>query len=642
MASLLVCWLTFFGLAAFLPGLGGEGEDRRQPWIGARFFAGFAVMPILIVTAQLALHIALVPAAHAVAILAVCGLLLHASRFSAARIKIELFHPIFLLPLAALLAAAARGGIVYEPLAWDELSNWLGWMRQAIMDGYVNSPALSAPATNPVLGYTPGWPIILAFPNLLLGGIDESRSVAIFFLIHAAMLGLVYDVLTAGLARAGWTVGTAALGAWAALLAALAVEATWKLVPTNLLIEEPQTYCLVACFFLALAGTDRQTNPARVGLHVGLAFAAGYLIKLSMLAFAAPLLSLWGAVVLTKRPDEDAGRWPRALAATLIMGLPIVLVYGMWTLLGTPAMCLSSPLGVLRGLIGGGTPIDHMRYVWNRFSDAETAYVLHYKFPLTVLAAVGLGLFTGLRRQWVAPACIGLYLALYFGALYAFHLDCLGEHYLTVMDSTDRYTRVPLRFIQFCGLMLPVLALAPWGRRLASSPGGRIALGAVVAILAGWQIFQIRASLAGIATRADATPQQVDTVRTVRAESRAVGGLVADEPGLGAKVLQISQGGDGYEFVIGRYYGIGRYTLEPAWSWGPAPTDAWMQKTTADDMAALVLSASLVWPLRVDGWMTGVLAPLIADPDCRARITGYFLIPEGSGHSLRCIPKRGG
>jgi hypothetical protein len=259
-----------------------------------------------------------------------------------------------------------------------------------------------------------------------------------------------------------------------------------------------------------------------------------------------------------------------------------------------------------------------MAYVWQRLSASERSYLLHYKVALTALSGIGLVVFAIVRRQWIVMAALATYLGLYFAALYAFHLDCLGEHYLTVMDSTDRYTRVPLRFVQMVGLVLPAMALAPTIRKMLSGRLRVWVLMAYVVLLGGWQIVQIKTSLASVATRADATPQQLRTVLSVKSESQILDEVVRRRPSLGDKVLQISQGSDGYEGVIGRYYGLRRFTLEPEWSWGISPADAWMKASSEDEMTRALMAASLVWPIRIDSWMQGILDGLIHDTDCRS------------------------
>jgi hypothetical protein len=615
--SLLVGWLTLFGLAGLVPGL--DGSDRHG-WLGARMFAALGLLVVTIFILQIALGVALAPSAWVVCAMAGAGWIRHG------RACLPLSHPILLLPLAAAAVAALQGGIFYEPLAWDELSNWLGWMRQAVATGHLDSPQID----NAVLGYPPGWPIILAFPNLVLGGIDDSRSTALFLLFHVAVLGLVHDVVGARLAATGWPPLSARLGAWCVLLAALAAEATWKLVPTNLLVEEPQTYTLAACVFLTIAAAPNKVSPkvgpGRAGLHLGLAFALGYLIKVSMLAFALPLMLL--AAGLRVRPT---------LMALVGFAVPVIAVYGIWTAMGAPQGCISNPLAVAKGLIGGGASGDRAADLWHRFAAAEIAYVQSYKLPLTVLAGLGLASALASRRLAAVPVALASYVVLYFGALYVYHLDCFGEYYFNELNSIDRFTRVPLRLIHLCGLVVPVLVAAPFLARRASGRAAVAGMVAVIMVLGLWQIRQIHASFASMASRWDASAEQVGTVRAIRHDSEIIAQVTDAQPVLGRNVVQIAQGGDGYDFVIGRYYGLGHFKLAGSWSWGTAPVNLWMRGVPAHDMPGILLSASLVWPVRTDAWMMAVLRDLIRDPDCLAHPTEHLFIPQPDSGTLRCL-----
>ena len=624
MSALVIFWLTLFGLAEVIPSPG----TNRNGWLGARMFAGFAILVLSTFIAQMPFGVPLATAAWIISGVAAAGCVRKVLRPSG----IDPFHPIFLLSLAVAAIVMIRGGISYEPLAWDELSNWLIWSRQAVDVGYFNSPSIS----NMVLGYPPGWPIALAFPNLLWGSFDASRCTAMFVLIHIAALGLVYDVLMAKLSLAGWSLKSARLGSWCVLLMALTVEATWKLVPTNLLIEEPQTYCLIACVLLTLAAIDKDTSLPRTGGLVGVIFSVSYLIKVSMLAFSLPLLILW-AVPTTLRLRN---RWQQALLGLVALGLPILVVYGVWTVFGPPQGCLSNPLSVIHDFMNDSASADRALDLWHRFSAAELDYIQTYKYPLTVLA--GLGLVTAFfsRHLAMVPIALTVYCVLYFGALYIYHLDCFGDYYFKTLNSIDRFTRVPLRLIHLCGLVLPVLALAHCVAAKAGQRGGMIAMALIIVVLGGWQLRQINASFTSTATRIDSTDQQVGAVRSIRRDSLDLIKLIQETgPENGRQVLQIKQGGDGYEFFIGRYYGLGHFNLVLSWSWGDPPINVWMRQSQPVEMKEALLSASLVWPVKIDGWMLSVLQDMVHSPECLANVTDYFLIPAPETAELKCVKK---
>lgn len=628
MGALALGWVTIFGLAGLLP-----GPARGGGWFGARLFGGFALLLIVQFLCHLVLGLTLHAAAATAAALAAAGLVRMAAR-ERPRPAGLITHPAVLLPLAAAVVIAVRGGVGYQPLAWDELTNWLGWMRQAVAAGQLDAPDF----VNVMRGYTPGWVLALAYPNLMLGANDGAHAAVMPLLMHVAMLALVHDVVADRLVRAGWRTGPAAWAGWLCILLALSVEATWKLAPTNLLIEKPQIYALAACLFLALTLEGAKAAPRRAGLHLGLAFAAGYLVKTSMLAFAAPLLLLW----LGARTPGAHGyaAWRQALHGGAIMAAVILPVWLTWRLHGAAQDCMANPLMMFGGLWQGGASLERATDLARRFGQAEWDYVRGYKFPLTVVAAAGLAAVLAVRRLRLLPLALGAYLVLYFGALYAYHLDCFGEYYFQTLNSIDRFTRVPLRVIHLAGLILPLLAIAP---RLAGIANGRrvgIALAAAALSLGGWQAYQLGRSFEAMATRFDATAEQRETVLRMRGESERVAAVVAMRPELGRRVQMIAQHSDGYHWVIGTFYGLHRFAVAPQWSWGANTANIWMNSATPEQVLERLFTASLVWPVIVDGWMAALLAPHVPEADCAAHLTDALLVPEPATRTFRCLPKR--
>lgn len=627
MEALLLCWLTFTGLGALAPSL----DKRGMP--GVRLWAGATLMLVIVFVLNVGAGVGLRLAAQATALLAGAGLGL---AFWRARRNppslAALLHPALVLPLAALVVIAWRGGVGYEPLAWDELNNWLGWTRQAVAFDSLDDPRM----VNPVRGYTPGWPIALAFPNLLLGRMDESLSAVVPLLLHVAVLGLVFDVAARMLDRAGWAAPSARLGAWALILGALAVEATWKLAPTNLLIEKPQIYALCAVLFLAVVATSRDVRPGRAGLHLGLSMVAGYLIKVSMLAFA-PALAVIGLALCLLRRRAGEGLRAQALGAAML-ALPMAVVYLLWTRMGAPQGCMSDPLAVFGALLGGQTD-GQAGELLARFAGAELDYLRAFKLPLTLAAVAGLAVALTVPRLAIIPLALALYALVYFGALYAYHLSCFGAYYFQELNSVDRFTRVPLRTVHLAGLALPLLAMAP---RLAGLAGRRavvVALAVAVLALGAWQVRQLDRSFAAMAARGDADPDQVAVVRAMRAETGAALNLLDRHPGWARRPLMLAQGSAGYETVIANYFGLGRFRLADMWSWGPEPANVWMLKAEPEQVRATLLAASVVWPVIVDPWMRDVLAGLIRDPACLADPTRYLLVPDPQAGELACVPK---
>ncbi|WP_141400368.1 hypothetical protein [Magnetospirillum sp. 15-1] len=122
------------------------------------------------------------------------------------------------------------------------------------------------------MGYTQGLPALLAFPNLLFGQFEPGRSLAPFVVLHAVLMGLIWEMLAETLRGRGAGAGAAGLAGWATILGLLGLEAAWTLVPQLMLVEKPQIY-LIAAMLLLLVRAGRGLDGALI------AAGMSYLIK---------------------------------------------------------------------------------------------------------------------------------------------------------------------------------------------------------------------------------------------------------------------------------------------------------------------------------------------------------------------------
>lgn len=637
MVSLAITLLSLLGLAAWLPEPLGNGRPGRV-WIGLRMFAALAVLVLASMVADLlgaSFHVT----AWAIAIAAAAGLVrlaVTAARERAAW-HVVAIHPVIVFPLVAAGLIALRGGLVYEPLAWDEVSIWAAVAQQGVGLDSFTGPGITAG----VVGYTPGWPMALGYSSAFFGSFDHDRAAIVPFVMHVALLGLLYDVLRFHLDRAGWSGSARTLGAWATVLGLLAVEASWKLAPLNLLIEKPQIYSMIACLALAslaieakVSSTGRAKDWIRPSFHLGLALAFGYALKSAMLAFAPAVLVLWAGTVAVRR-DLSPRAW---IALALTIG-PFVALYALWSGLGPKdSSCLVSPLGMIPTILSGSDAersLDLARRLFGTIAE----YLAAFKPGLTVAAVVGALVALTDRRLAVVMVSLAAYVVLYEAALYFYHLYCFSPYYFETLNSWDRFTRVPLRVLHVMGLVLGFIRVAPLLAGLVRSRSVLAGLGVVVVVgLGAWQIMGLHGQFNAMATRANETPEQVSLVRETRIESAKLSGFLVAHPDLAAEVRIVAQGDTGYRLVIANYHlwAATRVALKPPFSWAAAERDIW---TVTEDPIERMMRASLVWPLVLDDWMREILAARIDDPHCRADIGRYYLVPEPDAGRFRCMAK---
>lgn len=619
MAALALMVLVFWGWAAWMP------APAAGSWWGTRFFAASAAIMLAMFVFDVIAGLGLPFAAWAVAAVAVAGVVPAFRGVRTHGLGDLAVSPALLLPVLGLGMAALRGGILYEPLAFDELTHWALWPRMAIAGGHIAGPHIEL---GRVGAYAPGWLLLQTLPNLVLGRFSETHSAGIQFLLHVGLLGLVHDAVLHVLRGRHIPVRTSRYLAWAVVLAVLGAEATWRLVPTNLLIEKPQVYTLSACLLLGVLGLDgRGISQWRLHLLLGLAFAGTYLMKVADLPVGASLVVLW----LGTLAGETGTRGLRVAAAqrlALMLG-PALGCYVAWGVTSAGISdCLANPVLVVSAIADGqfyGEAWD----LFDRLFSAIGSYLLSFKLPLTILALAGIASCLHDRRgRWLLVALLA-FLVPYFAALYAYHLACFGEYYAANLNSWDRFTRVPLRVVHFFGLVLPAMIWLPRFAGLFRLLPMRAALLAVIGLAGVWQLRQVFSSFEAMATRFNETVEQREVVRRVRGEAEAISALVAQMPDLGHRVAMVAQGSVGYEYVIGQYEAYGRWRM--AIGWGFAGREA---------LRSHLIGASLVWPLAVDAATAPELLARITDAVCRDALIRHFLVPRSDG-TYACLPKPG-
>lgn len=358
MTGFAIFWLIVAGFALALPGPpkkhGGSGAPVGNCW-GVRFLTSASVLLGFLFVAHVVLavpyHVAvwgalgLAIAAGAVSVI-VTGRRAARSGLAAPGGILDLCaHPVTVLTAVVGLVALLTTRFAYLPYLGDEFSNWIGWAVQLVAaDTYKVSV--------PVISYTPGWALLMGVPGGVTGQFDVDQVLAIPFLLHVGLLGCVYDAVLAVSGRdtaAGMLLRR--LVAWAAVLSLLAVEASWKLVPTNLLIERPQVTLLTAAFvgfaMMQFVARGRMT----LGLMAGSWIAAGYLIKVAMLV-AVPFLGVLAcAAFFWRRADEPAAPLPtrlgRAAAKGALCMAPFAAVYLLWSMQALPSHCMGQPTDTL-------------------------------------------------------------------------------------------------------------------------------------------------------------------------------------------------------------------------------------------------------------------------------------------------------
>jgi hypothetical protein len=624
MLSYLLQLALFGGLGALLP---APGPQPAQ-WWGTRLFGGIVLADVVLFVFGWLAGISLPIVGWIVAAAAAAGWV---RVVLVARSNLDrrvLGHPIVVLPLLLLAVLAIRGeAVTYIPFGWDEFSNWQRWTFEMVGRGLVWEPAMDLPIT----GYTPGLPLLMALPSLLLGRFDEAHSATLQFIMHVGLLAMVWELARGWLTPRAPSPAWASGSAWLVILLLLLAEVTWKLFPTLQLIEKPQIYSYAAFMTLMVTAARADISPGRLGMLGGLILVHALLIKL------ATQLFLPSALLLALVPTAGLDRTGRARLLAGI-GIPVIVGLGAWKLAGIPDPSDWQSLGPLLKTIdewGIAGLVQRMDKVARDFVPALIGFLADFKPWLSAIAFAGFAMAWRRREARLVLAALLLFLVATEVILYVFHLKWVGYHEI---NSIDRFTRVPLRPLHLFGVLFGLLIVAEWV--LGKLPGRALRLAPVLAVMVAMlllvQLMMVNRGLTEIVTRPNA-----GLVFAMRAEGRQLAALVRERGMADVHVQVIEQGGENFAQQLAFYYALRDrqgLVIHPQSSWGASKDNTWRVVMGRGELIAKLAERDVLWPVKVDAWIAPAVADLVDDLPCRAEPVRFFLI-RNHGGGFDCVPK---
>lgn len=634
MIDIIGQFCIMLGIALWLP-----APVAGRSWLGARFtLAGYvAVIYLFVGNVLLSLPVSALSWLGVVA--GTTGLVIKLCRATTRPSRGDLVHPLFVFTALFFTIALVRGGLGYQPYLGDELSSWLNLSRQI----YLADQYWSSLTEYPYPSYTDGWPLVIAAANSVYGEYSDAHAVPFGFFLHLGIVAFTYDLVCAWSAKARSANTptfdtTDILVAWCIILMFLAGEVTWRLLPTDLLIEQPLLYCYAACFLIALAASDESTSPYRLAAYFGLTLTAGYLFKVSMLAMA-PTVGIFTVAILSSNPALSRkglmgvfGAPKRMIAALVLTFGPTAAAIAIWTFAAPGGDQVSASVGNVTGsnwtLLFSSDGWAVTRGMLAALSD----YCTNYKVALTSLGLVVL-LIAVAQQRW-RPAIIGFVVfctATWFG-LYLYYL--YREPWLVrgVLESFPRFVILPLRILHFVGLLI----LTSWALRfalpyLSARRSSRIGLAVLVAAGIAWQTYQIVRSASDIADRRYQDPGLIAKLQEFRSDLAAITAEIDRRTPAPIRVGVIDQNGYGLAMTSAVYYSLKtrRDTV------GSSYRDFTPQPVLSADQFDRV---DLLWPVSLDQTMAAALARSVDDPACAAALTDYILRKTHDARFI-CLPK---
>lgn len=650
--------LIFFAAASV--GLGGllplRSPSSRPAFntFGLRFVIGFAMLTILLFVGHVVFLVDFRLVVFAISALS-AGVI--AASLCLRRRWIfgwhAILHPGLVLVLAGALAILINGGVDYIPTTNDEFRAWLGGAQIIHFMGGYDATVRSDPALLPYASYAPGWRLIMMAPWQFRGVFEPGLSAAAPFVLHAALAGLFFDVVQWAFRREfGVSAPKARLWAWAATLLFLAAEGAGRLWPLYLLIEPPQIHMYVAVFIIMMLAED---DPGRAGGYFicgGLALAAAYILKVAALTVFVAVVPAVFLMVVRSAAD---GRFRKACVNAARVGFPMIVIAWMWSAVKTPASPFDSPtLLIGRELILGRDYLD----LAERLFSAITAYILGYKTVLLAAALGGCALGWRVLKARFTVAALVCFGAVYFTMLAYYHFFVFGDYYFKHLASVPRYSRVVAQTGHAIGLLMLTLAAVrllaaakgPGSARLMASKAvvGLAAL--AVAALGSWQARQLHRSVV------DVTERRLFSIDGRVMEMRAAAEMIEANAGsrLPAQpyLVVLDQGSTPEAPHYARFFarraksdGPGfdlAFRTEISMSWRPYKADVFSAVKSADEVKRLFLSADVIWPLRMDDWLTDIVYETGLDESCRGQLKQKVLFRNrnpSAAHAFECRDK---
>lgn len=595
--SFILVIASVYGLGFFCP--------IRQSSLGIRLTFGWALLVVLLSVGTALLGFPVRIWSFVVVGLAAMGLAFGFFNQKNRHSRIEdIKNPGAILALIA-SAVFVFSPNIYLPVAWDEFSNWLGWARIIFSQ---DNTIINA------LGYTLGWPLLMAYPQAFVPTFEESLSYPAIVALHISVLTLVADFFRRLLQQWNPDNHIATLAAWSTIALLLAAQAMWVFFPTLLLIEKPQIYAFVSTLILAAKMTEVESGSIiRWSVALAVVLSAAYLIKVAGITLI-PAIGILALVIARLHGIRTA-----VLAAAIVLA-PIFIISVWWgQTFSSSVNCLSNPISIL---VDAGNNIPRAERTTRHLVSHLGAYYAGYKPAVTIAATVGFLLFIRHRLGMWSAAMFLAVAAVYMASMLLTYIGCMDDYFRETLMSTRRFGRVILRVFHTFGLVFlsaSVFGFLHRNTRLLHSGKTRTAAVAVLILFFGWQAFAAQGGLIEVATRAKDGERGVITTDARRGNEIISQWVANRQPAIAPTVLIIAQETDGFYVNISRYHALGsrrgnpqpKYIFMSEYRFAPVATTPWDTAKTPGELLAMAEKADVVWPVSLDAYARSALSSVL-------------------------------
>jgi hypothetical protein len=615
MHLVLIFFISALGLGHLLMKLIG-----LQGLWGFRAALGYCLIPLSVFVLHMTFGLDLRTAAR-VTFLAACIGFLYLLFDTRLKIKELSLHPLFTWGIPLTIFFFIFGPTEYIPTGTDEFSHWLTMPKQMFLENALLSPNF---LVKDFASYTPGWPILLIYADLVLSkAFNYSEIIYVVFFSSIVCLSAIYDYINdyfddvigplhKNLALVIMLIGSLVL---------LKVFA-----PKNILIETPM-YHGILLFFLTTALLLKKEGLNSWFYLLSIVTAYCYLLKH---AFLTLIILLPFILFFSARTDIK-----KTFFRALILLTPFALLYLTWkdsySSLNIPELFPPNPINSIDQLkIAFAERIGIFQKL-----PTEILNILKRLSKPAVIGFLSFFLFRSLmsRRMF---SLILLYFFAYLASLVWMYFTGFGIYEALILASFERYMSVPLLPI----LLFGGLSFFKWvcikHSTWHNSPFKKFQnlLTYLPILCLALFLTDIKVEIyKNITFPVHPMIRDFGTLKKLLLEKKL------DRPDL----LVVAQGGKHQEFQLARFLAVGdeKYyfnLLTPETTFSETQDDVWRSVKTIAEMIALLRIPQIIWVVESDPWMNNLFQSFLNEESCKPPYEQYFIVR--TMNTFECVRKQ--
>jgi hypothetical protein len=593
--------------------------DKKNEWLSLRMLGGFIAPIFFIYLGNTLLSIPISISAVSYFVFTITSVFIFSfflyKRKLLRKSFIQLIHPSTLLLLLFFLFFLFRGFSSYEPLLWDEYSHWLTMPKQMYFIDHLVS--LQFPFVRFVT-YTPGWPIALIYPELvlkILWGVEWSAAPLIYtpLILGVISFSTIFDFIANTRKTPEWH----ALLPGVVILLILLMTVAPIIFETTVLIESPQACILIVIFLVFWISHEGLLQKKAIVPLLSILVCAGFLLKDS---FSIVIVPIFTFLYIKK--------WLN-LKNVFVLILPVLMAHLLWKF-KTHDFAVVFSLVTTRSFLEIWS--ERSVIIWRMLSESTR---LLQGYQLMLLPMFIFSFFVSKTYRLILGLIV-IYGCCVFVGLYWLYMNSFGLYEALNLASFDRYLALPLRLVKIITLLMLLKYFYGLAESKLKSKKTMILAALLSCAVAFGMIFY-----------------RMEKTYTLNLNKRTRDPLVSEGEKL-AEILEkrhlllsdvylIAQGSDRLEFFKGIYSSLFlkqvTFKLHDVVSWGKVAENMWMRESTDAKLISDFKKANVLWIVKADAWMSEVLLKVQDGNPCPGNFEKFFLVRSSAESAFECVLK---